>query len=112
MTSEKLRNRYAKLENEKVIPVDDLSEWNKWFQYSLNERIVGEYYHADNRLLVSTVFLGIDHGFTMESSPLWFETMVFGGKRDGDMRRYETFDEAKKGHEEMVRSVKESMDEK
>ena len=32
-----------------------------------------------NEVKVSTVFLGLDHGF-LESSPILFETQIFGGK--------------------------------
>jgi len=50
---------------------------------------------------VSTVFLGLDHGW--DGRLAVFETLVFGGKNDGDMRRYSTYDEAKVGHEDMVK---------
>jgi len=46
---------------------------------------------------VSTVFLGMDHSFG--GGPLLFETMIFGGKSDGYMDRYSTWQEAEAGHE-------------
>ena len=52
---------------------------------------------------VSTVFLGMDHGFG--GKPLIFETMVFSKNvaMDGDMDRYSTEEEAKTGHDKMVK---------
>lgn len=53
---------------------------------------------------VSTVWLGLDHGYGA-GSPLIFETMVFRSKDDLEdlaMDRYSTEDEAKTGHQEMV----------
>lgn len=46
---------------------------------------------------VSTVFLGMDHSFR-GSKPILFETMIFGGDHDGYQKRYETWDDALKGH--------------
>jgi len=46
---------------------------------------------------ISTVFLGIDHGGCSDR-PLLFETMVFGGEHEGDLKRYSTWDEAVEGH--------------
>ncbi|MDP2654913.1 MAG: hypothetical protein Q8Q08_12905 [Candidatus Omnitrophota bacterium] len=57
-----------------------------------------------NGLRVSTVWLGIDHGYG-HGRPLIFETMVFPGKsfRDMDMMRYATEAEALAGHARMRR---------
>jgi hypothetical protein len=55
--------------------------------------------------IVSTVWLGLDHGFGA-GPPLIFETMYFrglGAKADPeDMQRYSTEAEALAGHEQMV----------
>lgn len=53
---------------------------------------------------VSTVWLGLNHRFG-PGKPVIFETMVFGGKFDMEMRRYETLEQAKLGHDKMVRIV-------
>lgn len=47
---------------------------------------------------VSTVWLGLDHGFGY-GPPLIFETMIFGGEHDNDTWRYATLDEALEGHQ-------------
>lgn len=47
---------------------------------------------------VSTVWLhGIDHGYG-DGPPILFETMVFGGDFDQELRRYSTEEEAMRGH--------------
>ena len=55
---------------------------------------------------ISTVWLGIDHGFMCGASrPIIFETMVFRSKTDMtelDIDRYATEAEARAGHEAMV----------
>lgn len=97
----------AILEGKNVIPIHDLFEWAKWFETAdrqIDVSQVGGY-------MISTIFLGIDHGFG--GRPLWFETMVFGGEKfwrdyfeEQYMERYETFDEAKAGHERITNLIK------
>lgn len=53
---------------------------------------------------VSTVWLGLDHGFGTE--PLIFETMIFGGDKDGTQIRYSTKDEALERHKELVAELR------
>ena len=48
-------------------------------------------------VLISTVFLGIDHGFG-KGKPVLFETMMFGDIVSDYQERYTTYDEAVKGH--------------
>lgn len=89
-------------------------EWARWFEDA--KRHVGDTYTEHYR--VSTVFLGLDHGWSSKGPPVLFETMVFGknvvsiktGTGTGiehDMDRYCTWEEAEKGHAEMVRRVLE-----
>lgn len=54
---------------------------------------------------VSTVWLGIDHGFGLTEKPIIFESMVFGGPLDETCRRYCTRDEAIAGHGELVAEI-------
>lgn len=46
---------------------------------------------------VSTVFLGLDHGWG-RGAPEIFETMIFGGKHSESCWRYSTREEAIAGH--------------
>jgi hypothetical protein len=56
---------------------------------------------------ISTVFLGQDIG-NDSGAPILFETMCFGDKLDGDQWRYQTFDEALKGHQKVREMVTDS----
>lgn len=56
-------------------------------------------------VVISTVFLGMDHSFGMGGPPILFETMVFGGLLDKEQERYSTREEAKAGHKAMVERV-------
>lgn len=51
---------------------------------------------------ISTVFLCIDHSYLCDSLPVLFETAIFGGKHDGEMERYGTWDQAEIGHKKWV----------
>jgi hypothetical protein len=59
---------------------------------------------------VSTVWLGLDHSLSYITDnplpPLIFETMIFGGPYNEYMFRYSTEEEAKEGHERIVRERK------
>ena len=57
---------------------------------------------------VSTVFLGLDHNFMGVGPPLLWESLVFGGEYDGEMRRYTSKEEALRGHKELVGQVVEA----
>jgi hypothetical protein len=59
-----------------------------------------------NDVDVSTVFLNLDHNHSGEGPPILFETMIFGGKYDQYQWRYCTWDEAKKGHDSVVKQIK------
>ena len=69
--------------------------------------------HAgSNRFWVSTVFLFLDHGAF--DKKLFFETMVFQEFEDKQnltiddcMLRYETYDQAVKGHKKLCRFIKQ-----
>lgn len=57
-----------------------------------------------NGTLVSTVFLVLDHNFEKKDDPILFETMTFP---DQDIcRRYRTFEEAVKGHDQIVETIR------
>lgn len=59
-------------------------------------------------ILISTVFLSIDHSWVEGSKPILFETMVFSGTDDNneDMTRCCTHREALIMHRDMVAKVK------
>jgi len=84
----------------------DCIKWAKWFQDA--DRSVKKTTLNDD-VLVSTVFLGLDHQFG-DGPPLLFETEIFGGDRDGDMWRYATWDEAENGHDAILKLLQEMPD--
>jgi len=57
---------------------------------------------------VSTVFLGLDHSFGVTDKPVLFETMTFGSNPDFSefQWRYDSWDKAVKGHQEIVKQIK------
>lgn len=69
---------------------------------------------------ISTVWLGLDHGFMRKSPPIIFETMVFANEEirgedgpmfDLDCDRYATEEQAKAGHEAMCLLVRATLQE-
>lgn len=77
----------------------DKDIWERWFEQ--NGAICKI---ADDEIMevrVSTSFLGVDYG-RGDGPPLVFETLVFGGRSDGDTQRYATRDEALAGHLKIV----------
>ena len=52
-------------------------------------------------ILVSTVFLCMDHNWWNSSSnvPVLWETMIFGGEHDGYQERYTSHEDALLGHQ-------------
>ena len=89
------------LKDKEAVPCE-LLEWAKWF--GTNDRTVAK--NKFGKVLVSTVFIGLDHSLGIESRPLIFETMVFGGPLNQEMDRYSTWNEAVAGHEIMCARVK------
>lgn len=95
-----------KIINDRITKLDDsdpdrFTEWEK----SRNE------WHIKTEIdlvSISTVFLGIDHGFGNTEKPILFETMIFGGKYDGWQRRYSTPEEARTGHDTAVKMVRDT----
>lgn len=78
----------------------DVVEWSQWF--STADRTVARLTVDD--ISVLTVFLGLDHSLDSRPPGL-FETVVFGGKHDGFMERYATWEEAEQGHKKIVEMV-------
>jgi hypothetical protein len=89
------------LDGKTAVPVSS-EEWARWFDR--NERHVKA--ERFGPVLVSTVFLGLDHNYFDHGPPLLFETMVFGGALDGEQERCSTWEEAEQMHADMVNRVK------
>lgn len=86
-----------------LIADEGIEKWSEFI--NSDKRFVAQ--DNINGYLVSTVFLGVDHAF-MDGKPVLFETMVF---KEGDWgalecKRYCTWEEAEKGHKEIVEKWK------
>lgn len=96
-----------------------LMEWAKLLE-NFDYKVIKQEFTPDNKYWVSTVWLGLDHGFG-NGAPLIFETMVFENKwrwtkpdklfnmkpfkyrEEQDVERYSTLIAAIHGHEELVK---------
>lgn len=94
--------RYVLDGNGEPVRVDDFLEWAKWL--AAHERIHRHvrYTQISADIYVSTMFIGIDHGWWSPKPVLW-ETMIFGGPNDLYCDRYTSREDAIRGHEKAVR---------
>lgn len=90
------RLKWGKLVGREVVPVT-LEEMTDFYFMEESRRIAETRVSKD--IKVSTVFLGLDHSWFEDPAPLWFETMIFGGKHDGSQWRWTTYSQAEKGHQ-------------
>lgn len=92
------------------IPViePDTMKWFMWYNKNDNRRVAHTQIENDER--VSTVFLGFDHSFGDGTSPLLFETMIFGGEYDNDCWRFSTWEQAETGHNRAVKCLMDGID--
>ena len=94
-------------EQGKPFTTEDPIAWGKWYETAdrtlAREHIGGVLISV----LISTVFLALDHQYG-EGPPVLWETMIFGGKHDGYQKRYSSKEEALEGHKRAVLLVKES----
>ncbi len=84
-----------------AVPEPDIIAWEKWI-YHEND---GKNFIVKKEILledieVSTIFLEI----SIDGRGL-FETMIFGSELNGYCRRYNTYEEALKGHEEAIEKI-------
>jgi hypothetical protein len=89
-------------DNHNTIPVN-FQEWGVWMTKNDSKRILRKTFVSED-VEISTVFLGLDHNFSGDGNPVLFETMIFGGERDGEMYRYHTYDEAMTDHQAIIKT--------
>lgn len=82
------------------VPEPNLLKWGKWLE-TANRKVRQD---EIDGVIISTVFLGLDHSFGGEL-PLLFETMIFGGEHDGYQTRASSWDEAVGQHLEAKKLV-------
>jgi hypothetical protein len=81
----------------------------KWMEDNPNRKVVGYDELTDlngDEVRVSTVFLGLDHGWS-GSKPILWETMIFGGENDqAYQERYASYEQAIEGHQKAINFIK------
>lgn len=92
-------DRYILLPDHTHQECDDLFAWGKWIGESPLRRIGND--TLPNGVLISTIFLGLDHSFGMGGLPILYETMVFEKERPGielHAERHTTWERAHRRH--------------
>ncbi len=87
----------------KIVKPKNMLEYVEW-EGDSSKRIIAQW--EKGKVLVSTVFLGLDHNHRSENDPILFETMIFGGKYDNAQWRYRTLEAAKVHHDQVVAALK------
>ena len=90
-------------------------ESSKWMEDNPNRKRVAYDELTDlngDDVRVSTVFLGLDYSVPWDkhTTPLLWETMIFGGEYDQSQERYNSYEDAVDGHQKMLNSVKGDSD--
>jgi len=88
-----MNNLYI-LDGRNPVPCRDLLTWGRWFQKADRHVAVDHI----GPMMVSTVFLGLDHNYSAKGPPILFETMILDGGDHEFQRRYATWAEAERGH--------------
>ena len=89
------------------VPERNVLTWGRWLKENRSARRVGEDDVGD--LLISTLFLGLDHNYDTEGPPILWETMVFdnGGDYIFQKRCAGSRERAEAQHLRIVQLVKE-----
>lgn len=92
--------RYVLDEKGNPKPEPDLMKWAKFFEDRKKRVVQQDVIQRDGQeILVSTVFLGLDHNFISGGPPILYETMIFGlPSMEGYQERYVTKEAALIGH--------------
>lgn len=85
--------------NNKPIPAS-ITEAADWLEESSDRRTIKRDEIGD--ILVSTVFLGLDHAWIPGGKPVLWETMIFGGEHDQYQERYTSHEDALEGHKKAL----------
>ena len=96
----KIKTMWYKLDKENNPMIcDAFQDYLKWEEENVNQKKVKQ--DTIGEILVSTVFLSLDHSFGGEKPLLW-ETMIFGGEHDQYQDRYSSYEDALKGHQQAL----------
>jgi hypothetical protein len=89
-----------------------LFEWAMWFDttFEVPFRDGGQRVARDDLaggVLVSTIFIGLDHNFLFDGPPILFETMILNSPDLDWQERHETLAEAEAGHARALEIAKD-----
>lgn len=82
------------------VPEPDIQKWGAFLKDMEARRVDRTCFNGG---YVSTVFLGLDHSFTDDETPVLWETMIFGGPHDMYQDRYTSREDAVAGHAKAVK---------
>ena len=98
---------HYKLDDDNNPVLCSLREWADMYQTDEGNERRRVAFDVVDGYEISTVFLGLDHGFG-SSKPMLFETMVFGkGTGDQYQSRCSTWKEAEDMHQETIQWIKD-----
>lgn len=86
------------LNGHEVVPCKNIIEWGEWFERDGNRQVMRT--NLIDGSVISTVFLGIDHGWG--GTPQLFETALLTDDGVSVCNRYATWAEAEAGHMDWI----------
>lgn len=89
-----------------AVAESDFFAWGRWFEKA-NRHLAKD--ELPGGILVSTVFLAMDHNFAGKGDPILWETMIFGGGPEDYQERYSTREEALAGHARALALAREAV---
>lgn len=92
-------NKFILDDNHNVISCEDIMKWAMWME----KTDLHVAYNIVGNSEISTVFLGISYGFGKHV--MIFETLIRGGVNDGNVQRYETWEQAIIGHKQWIEKI-------
>lgn len=99
------------LDGHEPVPCNDREKFAEFMSPdNFNNRLVAKTVYekpGNKKIIVSTVFLGVDHSACSSEERQLFETMVFRDGEDEVMDRYATWDEAELGHQKILYMLEE-----
>jgi hypothetical protein len=111
MTPFRELGRWYILDADNNVVEADMMTWAMWLEGDPGRRTIG-WTQVTSEIMVSTVFLGLDHRLYGKGPPMLFETMIFGGSLDEYQWRYSSYDDAQTGHAAAVRKCREAVGQK